>query len=104
MRRVPAALKAADFFKAIGNLGFAPSSTERRPAPPLLRGSRCGMHQVAAPACPDGPPRDVESGGYLLPSPTLRLRARLESGAIDVYDAAFRHGGQNIPSTVSTSG
>jgi hypothetical protein len=31
-----------------------------------------------------------KAGDYLLPLPTLRLRARLESGGIDVYGAASR--------------
>ena len=31
-----------------------------------------------------------KAGDYLLPLPTLRLRARLESGEIDVYGAASR--------------
>ena len=58
---------------------------------------------LSAYACPDGPPRDVKAGGYLLPPPTLRLRARLESRGIG-WSSLSRRCGQNIPSTVSTSG
>ena len=46
-----------------------------------------------------------KAGDYLLPLPTLRLRARLESGGVHVHGAASRaRCGQNISSTVSTSG
>ena len=60
---------------------------------------------AAAYACPDGPPRDVESGG--LPLAVANLEVAYSAGIRGnrcLWSGFSRRCGQNIPSTVSTSG
>jgi hypothetical protein len=75
--------------KAICNRLCA-SSTDCCPAPPLLRGRRRGLPGLRRTPALMARLAMWKAGGYLLPLPTLRLRARLESGEIDVYGAASR--------------
>ena len=56
----------------------------------LLRGRRRGLPGLRRTPALMARLAMWKAGGYLLPLPTLRLRARLESGGIDVYGAASR--------------
>jgi hypothetical protein len=67
------ALRQPISFKAIWNLGFAPSSTDRRAAPPLLRGKRRGLPGPAGTPALMARLAMWKAGDYLLPLPTFEV-------------------------------